>query len=528
MMRRLFLPLGLFLLCLAGWSPARAADPPPLRVGRVAAVEGGAMLQPVAGEWTDSAINDPVVAGMSARTGARSRVLLQIGAVAIALSAGTELEIVALAADNTQFVLRRGRVAVLSVPGGPARNLEVDMPRGGVWLPTPGLYDIAAGDEHVPPRVAVFDGSARLAGGGFDATVTAGTAVELNGARPASAPLANPADDDFIAWSRRQVDSAPDLAALHYVSPDATGYDRLDASGAWEAADGHGMAWFPRDLPPDWAPYRDGHWRWIAPWGWTWIDNQPWGFATSHYGRWARIEGSDPGMARWAWVPGERATQPVFAPALVAFLGTPGVGLSYPDSGGPAVAWFPLAPGELYWPNYTDDFDAIRQVNAGAVANAAAIEPGPDGAPPLAVVKGEYRNRRAASVVPRAAFVGGKPVAAALIRLPDERLDNAPVLAGSPQIAPPAPRPAVVAAAPAPTGRAGLGAASRFAAARHLAQAHNRGNGLRLAVMVRPANPRAGHWHVAGERLGRSHVVAAARPAHQRIRLAAARHGIVR
>jgi hypothetical protein len=177
-----------------------------------------------------------------------------------------------------------------------------------------------------------------------------------------------------------------------------------------------------------------GHWRWLAPWGWTWIDDMPWGFATSHYGRWARIDD------RWAWVPGPREDHPVFAPALVAFLGTAGVGLSYPDATGPAVGWFPLAPGEIYWPSYTADLDTIRRLNPVAAGEAILIEPGPNGGPPAAVVKAEYRNRRFASVVPRPVFAAGRSVAKALIELPARRLENAPLLAGSPQIPPAAAR----------------------------------------------------------------------------------------
>ena len=30
-------------------------------------------------------------------------------------------------------------------------------------------------------------------------------------------------------------------------------------------------------MPEKWAPYRHGYWRWIEPWGWTWIDDAPWG-----------------------------------------------------------------------------------------------------------------------------------------------------------------------------------------------------------------------------------------------------------
>jgi len=88
-----------------------------------------------------------------------------------------------------------------------------------------------------------------------------------------------------------------------------TGAQDLDAYGDWSETPEYGAAWFPRTVDVDWAPYRSGHWAWVAPWGWTWIDAAPWGFAPFHYGRWVRIHGA------WAWIPGTRITRPVYAPA---------------------------------------------------------------------------------------------------------------------------------------------------------------------------------------------------------------------
>src|SRR4029079_18322212 len=91
--------------------------------------------------------------------------------------------------------------------------------------------------------------------------------------------------------------------------------------------------WMPR-VRAEWVPYRYGHWAWVEPWGWTWIDDAPWGFAPFHYGRWAYVRGG------WVWAPGVMVARPVYAPALVAFVGV----------GGASVAWFPLGPREVYVP----------------------------------------------------------------------------------------------------------------------------------------------------------------------------------
>ena len=82
-----------------------------------------------------------------------------------------------------------------------------------------------------------------------------------------------------------------------------------------------------------WAPYRFGHWAYVGPWGWTWVEDEPWGFAPFHYGRWAFVNNG------WFWVPGPVVVRPVWAPALVAFVGG---GPGFHFSAGVGVGWFPL------------------------------------------------------------------------------------------------------------------------------------------------------------------------------------------
>jgi hypothetical protein len=113
---------------------------------------------------------------------------------------------------------------------------------------------------------------------------------------------------------------------------------------------------------------------------------------------------------------------------------------------GAAVAWFPLAPGEAYWPSYTRDVNYVRSLNLGNVQNVETIGMQADGEPPLEVFNGDFANRQLASVVPRSVFINGRPVAPARFTLPAQRLQNAPVLMGSPQIAPASAQPVARAA----------------------------------------------------------------------------------
>ncbi len=81
-----------------------------------------------------------------------------------------------------------------------------------------------------------------------------------------------------------------------------------------------------------------GSWAWVSPWGWTWVDDEPWGYAPFHYGRWGHWG------HRWCWVPGPRGVRPVYSPAMVAWVGGAGVGVA----AGARVGWLPLGPGDAY------------------------------------------------------------------------------------------------------------------------------------------------------------------------------------
>src|SRR6185312_17300215 len=118
---------------------------------------------------------------------------------------------------------------------------------------------------------------------------------------------------DIDRWAMARDARWRESRAPQYVSYEMTGYEDLDAYGEWSQDATYGELWFPTRVEGDWAPYRDGHWSYVRPWGWTWIDSEPWGYAPFHYGRWLRVRD------RWAWCPGQRVDRPAWAPALVGF-----------------------------------------------------------------------------------------------------------------------------------------------------------------------------------------------------------------
>jgi hypothetical protein len=442
-------------------STAWASDGALPIVGRISAVAGPVQYQSAAGAWSDALANEPVAAGTGLRTAPDAEAEWRRPDARVALAPSSELRVVRSEDDALQIVLVAGRIGVHL---DAARNVEIDLPHGGVWLDAPGDYDIVAGDAHDPARIEIFAGTVRL-GGGLDNSHIA--AVQA---------------DSFSDWWRSQDDNA--AAAAGRQLPDIAGVAALDATGRWETDPKFGKIWYPSGIAADWTPYRDGVWRFLAPWGWTWIDHEAWGFAPTHYGRWARIDD------RWGWVPGPQLTAADYSAATVAFLGTAGIGLSRPGDAGSAIAWFPLAPGEM--------------IGDGDDAN--------------------YKNRRFGTAVPRAAFAAGQPVAAALIDdVPERRFADAPVILGALDISPT--NPALVAASPRKPAVVTLAAAARPAPAAPPETARRR-----FAVQLRAAVTRDTHkrLRVAAAIVVRSRSAAstsALRSPHNRAHLAAARGG---
>jgi hypothetical protein len=478
--------------------PVPGPQLPPGRVGRVGFVSGNVDLRTSRETgWADAVLNQPIFTGEAVRTDRRARAEIQIGANTIDLPAGTEIEIMSLSDQLTQIVLSRGRIDLHLRLVGDEETVEIDFPLGGLWLLGPGRYDIDADDGDRPSRIAVFEGAARFVGGGSDIRIEAGQIAVLAVSDTVMATTEPAVSDDFVEWCRERDYDVARLAAAYYISSYMTGFAELDAAGVWKTNSDYGPVWFPTD--PEWAPYRFGHWTWTAPWGWTWIDEQPWGFAPSHYGRWALID------EHWAWVPGNFVARPLYMPAVVAFLGTPGVGLSSED--GTAVAWFPLAPGEDYWPTYTQDVDYVRSLNFGNVKDVGTIGLQADGEPPLELFHKDFANRQLASVALRSVFVNGRSIAPTRIMLPQQRLQNAPVLMGSPQIAPPSTQQvahAVTPAAKAPARRVAM-RTSQKGNAKIIRAAAIKPHGREQPVLIHGA-----HLHVpsyAGQARGHQPVV---------------------
>jgi hypothetical protein len=417
--------------------PPAAQQVPPARVGRVSVVAGTlAFFGPGDADWSVAQVNLPVAEGGWFATNPQSQAQLRIGPDAIDLAPDSQIDFAALRENVMQIAITRGRLyAHLRQRPLPSGTNEIDLPRGSVWLSMPGVYAIDSGDADQPTRITVFEGRARFVGGGIDRTITAGSRLVISGSDSLLAEVEPARDDEFVRWCRAQEPRERKVAAAR-VSAAMTGVEELSEHGSWTTVSRYGAVWFPRSVSADWAPYRTGRWIWIEPWGWNWVDDQPWGFAPFHYGRWARID------QRWGWIPGRYVPQPVYAPALVAFILPPAIETAVPvgvADAGPPVGWFPLAPDEVYWPSYTRDPTYIRNVNitnvrVTKITNITnVIANRPDAAPPPQVVEQHFVNQSAATVVPARAVATSAAVAAAAVTVPAAVLHKARVAVMPPQ-----------------------------------------------------------------------------------------------
>ena len=404
-------------LLLAARLSADAGDPP-ARVARLSFVKGTVSLQPSgANDWSQASLNYPLTTGDRIYTDQDGQAELEVGSAAVRASASTDLTIANLNDQFMQIGLGQGtlRVRVYDLPEGD--SIEVDTPNGALTLLLPGDYRVETFPNDNTTLVIVNNGSLEVTGGDLSERVESGQAVKLTGTDPIQASFVSPPGaDDFDQWCWERDSRVTSSASASYVSPETPGYSDLDTYGTWDEHTPFGPVWYPVGVAVGWVPYRVGRWIWVFPWGWTWVGSEAWGFAPFHYGRWALIG------ARWGWLPGPLAVRPYYAPALVAFVGGPNFSLGI----GSVQAWFPLGPGEPYYPWYHYGGNYLRQVNATNIRNAKNIS---DFTYATGINSIHYVNQRAATtVVPTQAFGSGQRVDRHALAITPEQLARAEVI----------------------------------------------------------------------------------------------------
>ncbi|MFL6601438.1 MAG: DUF6600 domain-containing protein [Steroidobacteraceae bacterium] len=428
---------ALVLLSLLNLSIALADDEsdPPGRVARLSYANGSVSMQPAGVEdWADATVNRPLTTGDKLWVDRDSRAELDFGSAAVRLGSMTGFSFLNLDDRNAQMNITAGSAIVHVRDLGEDQSFEIDTPNVAVTLQSPGDYRVQVNEAGDTTVVKVSDGDAQVSAAGQSVQLHTQQASTFTGTDQVTADATSVgAPDALDSWSLERDHRSEQAQAQtsEYVSPDVAGADDLADYGTWESTPEYGPVWTPTVVAAGWSPYHFGRWVWVAPWGWTWVDDAPWGFAPSHYGRWA-YRGT-----RWCWVPGPRHVRPVYAPALVAWVGRPGTNVSIAVGGGAGVGWFPLGPREVYVPGYRASHNYVRNVN---ITNTTIVN--------TTYITNVYENRvtnvtyvnrsrpGAVVAVSQDVFTSARPISGHTMRIPERELTRYNAHGVGPAIAP--------------------------------------------------------------------------------------------
>jgi hypothetical protein len=403
-----------------GAQDQQAAGDPPERVGRLARVNGTVSFHTLDEEqWSPATVNYPVTSGNSFWTDANAQAEIEVSASRMTMAPGTELDIATLNNTALEATEPQGELYLRLRAATPDETYAVQTPRGVVTLSVPGRYSVAAGDTQAPTAVTVIEGAAQITGPDLSLQVGPNQTATVIGADTFQGEIGPAQRDPFLTamLDRERPPRSQAVAPPPAVAAMPGGED-LAAYGTWTDSPQYGQVWYPQ-VAPDWVPYREGRWSYVAPWGWTWVDSDPWGFAPFHYGRWVDIDG------RWGWYPGVPvgvAPAPVYAPALVTFFGVGavvGIGIGAALAAG-SIGWCPLGPREVFRPWYHASDGYVRQVNITHVTNVTNVTTFNRN-----VTINNFANRSAATVVPASTLTESRLVRPAVQRVDPAQLAQA-------------------------------------------------------------------------------------------------------
>ncbi len=412
--------IGIIALAFSGWA---SADPPS-RVARLGYVSGAVSFSP-AGEddWVQATLNRPLTTGdrLWADPGARAEI--QIGGAMVRMNSGTSVSVLNLDDQITQLQLTQGalNVRVLRLERG--QMFEVDTPNVAFTLRQPGEYRIEVDPEGHATTIVVRRGEGEVYGEDAAFVIDSRQPYRFMGTGMREYQhAAMPQPDDFDRWSRARDRRYDASVSARYVSPDVVGYQDLDAHGTWRVDATYGNVWFPSRVAVGWAPYSDGHWAWIHPWGWTWVDDAPWGLR--------RVPLRPLGESAWDMGLGA-------GPRAHSRLLRPGAGRVHRRRELPVVhfvgqrrwsRWFPLGPREVYQPAYPVSRRYYEDINrSNTVINNTVINNTYNNINVTNVVYANQRVPGAVVAVPTTAFVQSQPVSRAAVRVSQEVMVRAPV-----------------------------------------------------------------------------------------------------
>jgi hypothetical protein len=387
-------------------------------------------------DWVDATLNRPLTTSDRVWADQGARAEISMGNIKARIDQSTSLTITNLDDNITQLELDQGSLFVHVRRLFHGEQVEIDSPNVAFVIDREGDYRFDVDPNSDATYVSVLRGEGEGTGESDGVHVRSGEQVVFSGGNSGQNQVSELGDtDDFDQFNMDRNNRQDHSASARYVSPGLVGYEDLDDNGSWNEDPQYGPIWRPR-VEAGWAPYRNGHWAWIDPWGYTWVDDASWGFAPFHYGRWVNAGGG------WGWCPGRPQpyvevgyVRPVYAPALVAFIGGGGFGVSINigRGGGGPVGWVPLGYGEPYYPSYRVSQNYVRNVNVTNtritnITNVTNNYTVINNNNTTVINNAHYANQRvpgAVTAVPANAMASGQSVSRVAVRVDDRQMANA-------------------------------------------------------------------------------------------------------
>lgn len=275
------------------------AQDPPGRVARLQYMTGQVSVQPQGtDDWVEGSSNRPLTNADNIWADKDSRAELNVGTGLMRISAETSLTLTNVDTNAVQVSLHQGALNVHVRHLYDGEVWEVDTPNLAFTVSKPGDYRFDVDPNGDSTMVTVRKGEGEATGQGSPVSVHSGEQARFTGGNSLAHQIHNaPRLDSFDEWCSLRDKRQDNSVSARYVAPGVVGAEDLDEYGTWHNYPDYGAVWTPTSVAPGWAPYSYGHWAWVSPWGWTWVDDAPWGFAPFHYGRWAYIGAS------WGWIP---------------------------------------------------------------------------------------------------------------------------------------------------------------------------------------------------------------------------------
>ncbi len=326
--------LASLLLTLPIFAQAQSYDLPD-RVARLSLVRGDVSMAPGGSDnWSVADRNRPLLRGDRLYTGDGSRAVLEMGDASLRIDDRSAVDLVVLNDQRTQIQLTQGTVNLAVHRLDRDQIYEIDTPTMAFVADRPGSYRIDVDPSGYGAMVTVFSGQGSVWGeGNSSQQVASGRSYRFDHSDVGRVRISSiPSYNEFDRFCADLDSGYAHSVSSRYVADNVIGYRDLDRYGTWRSNAEYGQVWFPSQVNIGWAPYRDGRWTWIEPWGWTWVDNAPWGFAPFHYGRWARVHVGN---------------------------------VSISIGGTSPVGWFPLGPRDIYQPPYRVTENYFININMG-------------------------------------------------------------------------------------------------------------------------------------------------------------------